>query len=179
MDKDEYDTRQEEIARFAESEDAWYYDPESPVIWKRYIIGLVPLWRRLLWWFFPPSHQKMRRIQRRRSDQFWKDATDQALTARGMMRAIFLSMAGPVILSAVGPLYYGYTHGPYWRIVVWALACTVGFSWLERSSFKSALSTAPPSIIGRSLLVVAIVTVVTIAFLVGDSLLYLFARSLH
>jgi hypothetical protein len=184
MDKDEYERRQEEIARFAESEGAWYYDPESPVIWKQYVIGPVPLWRRVLWWFYPPSHAKMRRIMQRRSDQMWKDATDhltgsKSPTARNIVRVIFLSMAAPVILSAVGPLYYGYTHGPYWRIIVWALACTVGFSWLERSSFKSALSTAPPSIIGRSLLVVAIVTMVAIAFVAGDSLLYLFARSLH
>jgi hypothetical protein len=84
-----------------------------------------------------------------------------------------------VILSATGPLYYGYTNAPHWRIIVWALACTVGFSWLERSSFKSALSTAPPSIIGRSLLVIAIVAVALIAFVIGDSLLYLFARLLR
>jgi hypothetical protein len=114
----------------------------------------------------------------------WKDATDhltgsKSPTARNIARAIFLSMAGPVILSAVGPLYYGYTHGPYWRIIVWALTCTVGFSWLVRSSFKNALSTAPPSIIGRSFLVVAIVTMVAIAFVAGDSLVYLLARSLH
>ncbi len=51
MDKEEYDKRQEEIARFAESEGAWYFDPESPVIWKRYIIGPVPIWRRVLWWW--------------------------------------------------------------------------------------------------------------------------------
>jgi hypothetical protein len=184
MDKDEYESRQEEIARFAESEGASYYDPESRVIWKQYTIGPVPRWRRALWWFFPPSHAKMRRIMQWRSDQMWKGATDhltdsKSPAARNMVRVIFLSMAAPVILSGVGPLYYGYTHGPYWRIIVWALACTVGFSWLERLSFKSALSAAPPSIIGRSLLVVAIVAVVAIAFVAGDSVLYLLARSLN
>ena len=79
----------------------------------------------------------------RRNDQMSKDATDltgsKSPTARNFVRVIFLSMAAPVILSAVGPLYYGYTHGPYWRIIIWALACTVGFSWLKRLSFKSAL----------------------------------------
>lgn len=25
-----------------------HYDPDSPVIWKQYIIGPVPLWRRVL-----------------------------------------------------------------------------------------------------------------------------------
>jgi hypothetical protein len=48
----------------------------------------------------------------RRSDQMWKDATDhltgsKSPTARNMVRVIFLSMAVPLILSAVGPLYYG------------------------------------------------------------------------
>ena len=71
-------------------------------------------------------------------------------TAKNTLRVILLGMAVPIILSATGPLYYGYTDGPYWRVIVWALACTVGFSWLERSSFTSALSTAPPSMIGRN-----------------------------
>ena len=99
-------------------------------------------------------------------------------TAKNTLRVILLSMAVPIILSATGPLYYGYTDGPYWRVIVWALACTVGFSWLERSSFKSALSTAPPSMIGRSLVIISIVVVAFIVFFVGDSLLYLFARLL-
>ena len=58
MDKDEYERRQEEIARFAESEGAWYYDPESLVIWRQYVIEPVPLWWRVLWWFFPPHMQR-------------------------------------------------------------------------------------------------------------------------
>jgi hypothetical protein len=58
-------------------------------------------------------------------------------------------------------------------------ACTVGFSWLERSAIKSTLSTAPPSVIGRSLLLAAIVIVVAIVFVAGDSLIYLVARSLY
>jgi hypothetical protein len=74
MDEDEYKRQQEEIAQHAKSEGAWYFDPKSPVIWKRYIIGPVPLWRRILWWFFPPSHSKMRQIQKRRQDKMWKDA---------------------------------------------------------------------------------------------------------
>lgn len=83
MDKEEYQRRQEEIAEHAASEGAWYYDPESPVIWKRYIVGPVPFWRRLLWRLFPPSHAKMRRIMQRRSDAMWKDATDH-LTGSAM-----------------------------------------------------------------------------------------------
>jgi hypothetical protein len=54
---------------------------------------------------------------------------------------------------------------------------TEGFD--TRGCTKHALRTAPPSVIGRSLLVVAIVAAVAIAFVAGDSLVYLFARSLH
>jgi hypothetical protein len=95
-----------------------------------------------------------------------------------MFRVIFLGMAGPVILSALGPFYYGYTNGPYLRVTVWALACTVALSWWSRSSFEKALATAPPSVIGRSLLVAVIVASVAVAFIAGDSLVYLLARSL-
>jgi hypothetical protein len=75
MDEDEYERRQQEITDFAKSERATYYDPDSPVIWKQYVIGPVPRWRRVLWWFFPPSHAKMRQIMQQRSEQMWKDAT--------------------------------------------------------------------------------------------------------
>lgn len=70
--KAEYEERQENLRIFAEKEGAWYYDPNSPTIWKRYIIGHVPLWRRILWVIFPPSHQKVRRIMQRQTDRMWK-----------------------------------------------------------------------------------------------------------
>jgi len=40
------------------------------------------------------------------------------------------------------------------------------------------VSTAPPPIIGRFLLVLAIVVVIAIGFFAGDTLVYLIARSL-
>jgi hypothetical protein len=183
MDNEAYERRRREIAEHAESEGAWYYDPESAVIWKRYIIGPVPLWRRLLWWIFPPSHAKMRRIMQRRSDQMWKDATgfmtgSNEPTTGKMMGVILLGLLVPIVLSVVGPIYYGYNNGPYWRVIVWALACTLGFLWLARSSLRETLLAAPPSIIGRSLPVVAIIAMIAVAVIVGDSLVYLFVRSL-
>jgi hypothetical protein len=75
LPKEEYERQQCESAEHAASEGAMYYDPESTVIWKQYLIGPVPRWRRLLWWFFPPSHRKMREIMRRRSNTMWRDAT--------------------------------------------------------------------------------------------------------
>jgi hypothetical protein len=97
------------------------------------------------------------------------------ITGKDMGRVIVLGMAGPVILSAVGPFYYGYTHAPYWRIIVWALTCTVGFLWLERASFKHSLGTASPSIIGTLLLICGVPVIAATAFIVGDSLVYLLA----
>ncbi len=178
---EDYEDRQRGLAEHAKAEGAWYYDPESPVIWKRYIIGPVPLWRRTLWWFFPPSHYKMGRIMQRRTDKMWEEATAHVTgtpSAGGFVRVIFLSLALPVILSAIGPAYYGFTGGPYWRAIVWALACVVPFLWWSRSSFAHAWRTAPPSIVGRSLLVIAIVVIAAIAFAAGDLLVYVLARSL-
>ena len=74
-DRNEYERQRRELAEFAKSEGATYFDPDGRVIWKQYVIGPVPTWRRVLWWFFPPSHRKMREIMRRRSDKMWKDAT--------------------------------------------------------------------------------------------------------
>ena len=69
MMEEEYERRQLELARHAESEGAWYYDPDSPTIWKQYIIGPVPLWKRIFWGCFPPSHITMQLILQRRSEQ--------------------------------------------------------------------------------------------------------------
>src|SRR6266849_3566143 len=93
MDKEEYARQQQEIADLAKSEGAWYYDPDSPVIWKRSVIGPVPPWRRVAWSLFPPSHAKMRRLMQRRSEQMWKDVTanltgSPAPSPRDMMRVI-------------------------------------------------------------------------------------------
>jgi hypothetical protein len=178
MDREAYERRQRQIAEHAANEGANYFDPDSPTIWKRYIIGPVTRWRRVLWWFFPASHAKMRRIMRPQSDQIWRDATDHLTgsktpTAIAMVRVFILGMLGPVIFSALGPIYYGYTRGPYWLIVVWALTCTVGCLWQYRSSLKSALATAPPSFIGRTFVVVTILATMAAAFIVGDSLIYL------
>ena len=183
MTKEEYERRQKKIAEHAASEGADYFDPDSPVIWKQYIVGPVPRWRRVLWWFFPPSHAKMRRIARQQSDQMWAEATGRLTgsttpTAGAVVRVFFLSMAPAVILSATGPFYFGYTHGPYTRVVDWALVCPLIALWFYRSSLKSALDNVS-SVIGRTFLVFAILAAMAVAFLAGDMLIYLIARSLH
>jgi hypothetical protein len=74
MDKEEYERRQEELARHAASEGASYYDPDSPMLWKRFILGPVPLWRRLWWSIFPPTIQTLMQMQQRRGDKMLEDA---------------------------------------------------------------------------------------------------------
>jgi hypothetical protein len=46
MDNEEFEQRRDQIARSAKEEGAWYYDPDSPTLWKRFVLGPVPLWRR-------------------------------------------------------------------------------------------------------------------------------------
>jgi hypothetical protein len=109
-----------------------------------------------------------------------KSIAETQITARKTTRVIFLSLVGPLILSLIGPIYYGYINGPYWRVVVWALVCTVGCCWLTRSSFKVALSAenSPRSFFGRSTLVIAIIAVIALSFIAGDSVAYVLARSI-
>jgi hypothetical protein len=104
--------------------------------------------------------------------------SDLAIAGRRIGSGVRVLGITPEILSALAPFYYGYTHAPYWRVIVWALACTVPFLWFARASIKHALSTAPPSIIGRSLLVAAIVVSAAIALVVGHSLVYLLGHSI-
>jgi uncharacterized membrane protein len=99
-------------------------------------------------------------------------------TGRDLAGVIVLSMAIPVILSALGPFYYGYTHSPYWRVIVWALACTVSTLWFMRSSFKHMWNTEPGSVNGKLFSVTMIVIIVAVCLLVGNSAVYLLARAI-
>jgi hypothetical protein len=95
-----------------------------------------------------------------------------------MTGVILLGLLVPIALSLFGPIYYGYNDGPYWRVIVWALASTVGFLWVARSVLRNTLRTGSPSIIGRAALVVVIFATTAVAVVVGDSLIYLLVRSL-
>jgi hypothetical protein len=75
MDREDYERQQEELARHAASEGAWYYDPDSPTLWKRFILGPVPLWRRVFWSIFPPSFLTLMQFQQRRRDRICEEAT--------------------------------------------------------------------------------------------------------
>ena len=76
-EEDSYARRQEELRRHAHNEGAWYYDPESPTIWKRFILGPVPLWKRIWWHFYPPTFFQAMEMSRKRGEKMlidaWKD----------------------------------------------------------------------------------------------------------
>jgi len=74
IDEDnEYTKRRKELERHAKGEGAWYYDPDSPTVWKRFILGPVPLWRRIWWRFFPPTFHELMHMQLHRRDSEWEE----------------------------------------------------------------------------------------------------------
>lgn len=91
---------------------------------------------------------------------------------------VLLSMALPVALSVAGPIYYGYINGPYWRVLIWAAACTIGAVWLFRQSFTVAFSNTDHSTAEKFVIVVAIVLTMGLCFLAGDSAIYFLVRSI-
>lgn len=91
---------------------------------------------------------------------------------------VLLSMALPVALSVAGPIYYGYTNGPYWRVLIWAAVCTVGAVWLYRQSFTAAFIDADYSTAVKFVNVIAIVLVIGLCFLAGDLAIYFLVRSI-
>lgn len=99
-------------------------------------------------------------------------------TGGHVVLVVLLSMALPVALSVVGPIYYGYINGPYWRVLIWAAACTIGFVWLFRQSFTARFSDDDCSTAVKLVNVVAVVLTIGLCFLAGNSAIYFLARSI-
>ena len=94
-----------------------------------------------------------------------------------MVRLISFSLFGPVVLSAIGPIYFGYTHAPFSRAIIWALLCMLWWAW---PSLKSALTDAEwlQPLWYKTIAVAAVIAIFAAAFVGGDSLAYLLARSI-
>src|SRR4029434_2686707 len=46
--------------------------------------------------------------------------------------------AGNILLSLLGPAYFGFMHSPYVVLVVWSAACAAIFFWSNRASLRQA-----------------------------------------
>lgn len=88
------------------------------------------------------------------------------------MREIILRLVGPIVLSSLGPIYYGYEGGPYFNVIIWALACTAIFSCWASETFRSAFYVGDAYWF-RSALAGTTMAVVAVAFIAGNSLAYL------
>jgi len=91
-----------------------------------------------------------------------------------VVRVIFFSLLGPIVLSSLGPIFFGLNNAPYSTTIVWALACTL---WWGLQPLKAALTDADWLQPGwyKSTVVAAVVTIFAFAFVLGDSLAYLLA----
>ena len=47
-----------------------------------------------------------------------------------------------ILLSLLGPVYFGYLHSPYVVLVVWSAACAAIFFWSNRASLRHARQVA-------------------------------------
>ena len=97
--------------------------------------------------------------------------------ATPMMRAIVLGLVSPIILSSLGPVYFGYERAPYSNVIVWALACAAIFSWWARASFTLAFNTGD-ALWFKSTLAGLIMAVVAASFFAENSLAYLLIASI-
>jgi hypothetical protein len=49
---------------------------------------------------------------------------------------------GNILLSLLGPAYFGFMHSPYVVLVVWSAACAAIFFWSNRASLRHARQVA-------------------------------------
>src|SRR5260370_33140139 len=47
-----------------------------------------------------------------------------------------------ILLSLLGPVYFGFLHSPYVVLVVWSAACAAIFFWSNRASLRHARQVA-------------------------------------
>jgi hypothetical protein len=49
---------------------------------------------------------------------------------------------GNILLSLLGPAYFGFVHSPYVVLAVWSAACAAIFFWSNRASLRHARQVA-------------------------------------
>lgn len=89
-----------------------------------------------------------------------------------MIRAVILSLVGPITASSLGPLYYGYERAPYSIVIIWALTCAAIFSLWARALFAPAFNTGD-ALWFKSTLTGTIMAVVVVGFIAANSAVFL------
>ena len=91
------------------------------------------------------------------------------------MGSVIGAMLLPVLISLTGPIYYGVTGGPPWRVAIWGATCLIGFIWLSRAALRRNIGELDNANATKAF--VAIILVSGAFFEAGDYLAYFLARS--
>jgi hypothetical protein len=85
-----------------------------------------------------------------------------------------------IVLSLLGPAYFGYVHSPYVVLVAWSAACAAIFFWSNRASLRHArqvaYSTYPVPLSYMAFFTALLYIVFSVGFLIVYSMLYFFVE---
>jgi hypothetical protein len=85
-----------------------------------------------------------------------------------------------ILLSLLGPVYFGYMHSPYVVLVVWSAACAAIFFWSNRTSLRHArqvaYTTYPVPLPYMAFFTVLLYVACSAGFLIVYSVLYFFVE---
>jgi hypothetical protein len=85
-----------------------------------------------------------------------------------------------ILLSLLGPVYFGYVHSPYVVLVVWSAACAAIFFWSNRASLRHARQVAhttyPVPLPYMAFFTVLLYVACSAGFLIVYSALYFFVE---
>ena len=83
-----------------------------------------------------------------------------------------------ILLSLLGPVYFGYEHSPYVALIVWSAACAAIFFWSNRASLRHArqvaYTTDPVPLSYMAFFTVMLYVAFSIGFLIAYSVPYFF-----
>lgn len=88
----------------------------------------------------------------------------------------------PLALSALGPIYSGYSNEPFWFVAIWAVIWSAAFVWRSRPSIRYAIESArdegnwTPWLAPR--LVIMIAVQMTLMFLAVHSAIYYLVKQI-
>jgi hypothetical protein len=89
---------------------------------------------------------------------------------------------GNILLSLLGPAYFGFMHSSYVVLVVWSAACAAIFFWSNRASLRHArqvaYSTYPVPLPYMAFFTALLYVACSVGLLIVYSVLYFFVRLL-